>query len=97
MSEKFWRVVCKYGHVGRRNEVSVSRFLVTPGDHNLIDVLDIVRTMPGIKKSDMLSGVAQAEPITEEEYKRGKVLEENNFYLMKLKSYNPVQEHESIA
>lgn len=96
-NEKFWRVVCKYGHVGRRNEVSVSRFITTPGDYNIIDVLDIVQSMPGVKKSNFLSGIVKAEPISEEEYIIGKASENENFYLINLKSRRYFEKHEIIA
>jgi hypothetical protein len=49
MAWKYWKVVLRYGHVRKKNEVSVARFLVTEASYNPIIVMDLASTMPGVK------------------------------------------------
>ncbi|MDL4839753.1 hypothetical protein [Aquibacillus rhizosphaerae] len=86
MQYKYWKVICRYGHVGRRKDISISRYLETENNFNLIDVLNIVSTMPGVKKKSIFS-IVSAELITKEQYDKGKEEEKENFYLQKLMSY----------
>ncbi|MDR7074163.1 hypothetical protein [Fictibacillus barbaricus] len=87
--DKYWKVVCYYGHVGSRNEVSVPRFLKTPSYFNSMDVIDLVSTMPGVKKGKgPLSAVRAIEPISEAAYLSGKETEHENLYLKKLMTFN---------
>ncbi|WP_186576738.1 hypothetical protein [Aquibacillus kalidii] len=90
---KYWKVVCSYGHVGRKKEISISRYLETEHDYNLIDVLNIVSNMPGVKKKSIYS-IISGQLITKEEYERGKEEEKRNFYLQKLKKYEFNDTHE---
>ncbi len=83
MGEKYWKVVCGYGHVGRRNEVSVARYLETGKDANLLDVYELASRMPGVKHR----GVRTAQQITKEAYIEGKTKEKNDFYLQKLMTF----------
>ncbi|GGD28854.1 hypothetical protein [Pontibacillus salipaludis] len=83
MEEKYWKVVCGYGHVGQRNEVSVARYLVTGKDAKLLDVYALASQMPGVKHR----GVRTAHPISKEAYIKGKTEEKNNFYLQKLMTF----------
>lgn len=85
MEWKYWKVVLRYGHVGKRNEVSVARFLVTEASHNPISVMDLTAEMPGVKNNALLS----LKEISQEEYIIGKRLEVENIYLQVLKSFNP--------
>ncbi|PHG81181.1 hypothetical protein [Bacillus wiedmannii] len=85
MDWKYWRVVCRYGHVGVRREVSVARFLVTEASHNPIMVMDLVSEMPGVK----YRGIVSITQITQEEYLIGKRQELENLYLQKLMNSNP--------
>jgi hypothetical protein len=82
---KYWRVVLRYGHVGKRNEVSVARFLVTEASYNPITVMDLTAEMPGVKNNGLLS----LKEITQEEYIIGKRREVENVYLQNLKSFKP--------
>jgi hypothetical protein len=86
MEWKYWKVVLRYGHVGKRNEVSVARFLVTEASYNPIAVMDLTAEMPGVKNNGLLS----LHEITQEEYIIGKRLEVENIYLQNLKAFNYV-------
>ncbi|KPL57823.1 MULTISPECIES: hypothetical protein [Rossellomorea] len=86
---KYWRVVCRYGHVGKKKEVSVPRYLQTDNNCVLMDVLEIVSEMPGVKKNNtILYSVASAKAINKKEYESGKEAEKENFYLQKLMRFN---------
>ena len=86
--DKYWKVICRYGHVGTKKEVYVSRYLQTLSTYDLMDVAKLVSGMPGIKKgTSFLQSVVEARPITKEQYLNGKKEEKQNFYLQKLKSY----------
>lgn len=85
MKWKYWKVVLRYGHVGKSNEVSVARFLVTEASYNPIAVMDLTSEMPGVKNNGLLS----LKEINQEEYLTGKRLEVENIYLQNLKSFNP--------
>ncbi|MFE1246076.1 hypothetical protein ACFW35_18360 [Fictibacillus sp. NPDC058756] len=84
MKWKYWKVVLRYGHVGRKNEVSVARFLITEVFYNPIMVMDLASEMPGVK----CNGISQVNEIYQEEYLIGKRKEVENFYLQKLKEGN---------
>lgn len=80
MSWRYWKVVCRYGHVGIGKEVSVARYLVTDKAINCIGVLDIAQGMPGVKAK----GVISVFPISQEDWEVGKRMEEENFFLIQL-------------
>ena len=80
MEWKYWKVVIKYGHVGRRNEVSVARYMVFPSNATIIDVMEELKQMPGTKNNCVCS----IQPISLEEYLIGKRSELENFYLKRL-------------
>lgn len=82
MGWKYWKVVIRYGHVGRKNEVSVARFLVTEAFYNPVMVMDLASTMPGVKDR----GVSEVMEVSQEDYIHGKRAEVENFYLQKLKA-----------
>ncbi|WP_066320563.1 hypothetical protein [Bacillus sp. FJAT-29814] len=87
--QRYWRVVCRYGHVGKKKEVSVPRYLQTDCNCVLMDVLEIVAEMPGVKKSNtILYSIADAKAIDKIEYERGKEEEKENFYLQRLMKFN---------
>ncbi|HLS20223.1 MAG TPA: hypothetical protein VK056_00985 [Bacillota bacterium] len=89
MIEKYWKVVCRYGHVGTGNEVNVSRYLKTEANATLIDVLTIVSKMPGVKKgNNLLHSIKSAYAINKEEYEYGKETEKHNLYLQKLMNFS---------
>ena len=86
--ELYWEVVCRYGHVGRGNEINVSRHLRTEKHCNLMDVIRIVSEMPGVKKGNtILHSIVKANPISKKQYELGKKKENEDFYLQKLMSY----------
>lgn len=83
---KYWKVICNYGHVGRRKEISVSRYLETDSNCTVIDVLKIISEMPGVKKGkNIIHSMKKAELINKEQYERGKKEEEQNLFLQRLK------------
>lgn len=83
---KYWKVVLRYGHVGKRNEVSVARFLVTEASYNPIMVMELCSEMPGVKNN----GVSEIKQITQHEYILGKRKEVEDLFLQKLKTYKTV-------
>lgn len=83
MEWSYWKVVCRYGHVKMRKEVSVARHLRMPVNATVVDVLDIVINMPGVKHR----GLVNAKRITLDEFSVGRLSEEENFYLQKLRSF----------
>lgn len=85
MKWKYWKVVLRYGHVGKRNEVSVARFLITEASYNPIAVMDIASEMPGVKGR----GVVSIKEITQDDYIVGKREEVENVFLQKLKTFRP--------
>lgn len=80
MGWSYWKVVMRYGHVGKGREISVARFLMVRDNHTSIDVMEIAEQMPGTKNRAMLS----VHQIQLEEYLQGKRLEHENFYLQRL-------------
>jgi len=93
-NKKYWKVICRYGHVGRKKEVSVSRYLETDSNYDLIDVLEIISGMPGVKTGDNLfNSIVKAESISKEAYKKGKKEEQQNIYLQKLRTFHEFMRH----
>jgi len=87
--KKYWKVVCRYGHVGVRKEVTVSRYLETDSNYNLIDVLEIISRMPGIKgANNLLNPIVRAEAITKDAYNNGIKEEQQNFYVQRLRTFH---------
>jgi len=76
----YWKAVVRYGHVGQRNEVSVARYLVMPGDATTIDVMSLIEEMPGTKNNAMLS----IRKIDHLEYLEGVRAEREDFFLRNL-------------
>lgn len=83
--QKFWKVILRYGHVGQFNEVSVARYLAFPTNYSIMDVYDHVKEMPGVKDN----GVIGAKQVSFTEFKEGRQGEDQDFYLRKLKTFNP--------
>lgn len=77
----YWKIICKYGHVGRRKEVSVARHLRLPADATLLDAMEVAKEMPGVKNKGIFFG----KRVTVDEFTVGRQAEEQNFYLMRLK------------
>lgn len=73
---KYWKVICRYGHVGRSNEVSVARYIRTGVNCTIIDAMKIASCMPGVKGD----GVVFIQKIDKINYEIGKS-SESNFYL----------------
>jgi hypothetical protein len=80
MKWAYWKVVIKYGRVGRRKEVSVARFLVTPHHATAIEVMKLVEDMPGKKNRATVHLVK----IQLKEYLEGKRAEQESFFLQRL-------------
>ncbi|WP_240627236.1 hypothetical protein [Thermoflavimicrobium daqui] len=85
---KYWKVVCRYGHVGKRKDVSVARYLKTNANLDIYEVMLIASTMPGVK----CRGILEVTPISKATYQSGKESEKENLYLKKLMSFKPKQE-----
>lgn len=83
MEWSYWKVVCRYGHVKMGKEVSVARHLRMSTDATIVEVLDLVQNMPGVKKRALVN----AKRITADEFSIGRVQEEEDFYLQKLKTF----------
>lgn len=83
MKEKYWKIICSYGHVGRRNEISVARYIKTEDFYTIVDVNHLASTMPGVKKNVGCT-VYEIDFIT---YLEGKESEKNDFYLQILMNY----------
>jgi len=88
-NKRYWKVVCRYGHVGSQKEVSVSRYLETNSNCTVIDLLEIISKMPGVKRGDnLLQPIVKAEIINKELYKKGIEEEKQNIYLQRLKEFH---------
>lgn len=83
MEWTYWRIGCKYGHVGTRKEISVARHLVLPAGATLLDAIDVAKDMPGVKHRGIFSG----KRITREQYLEGNRTETENFYLQRLRTF----------
>ncbi|MFF2480102.1 hypothetical protein [Paenibacillus sp. NPDC058071] len=91
MAYKYWRAVLRYGHVKKGKEVSVARYIQSEPEFGIVDVMNLVQNMPGVKNR----GALRIERIDEAAFERGKLEEQDNFYLLKLMTYrpkNPIQE-----
>lgn len=80
MEMKYWKVIVRYGHVGKGNEISIARHLVVPREVSLVEVMDLVSQMPGTKVNPVVS----AREISLEEYLEGHRREKEDFYLKNL-------------
>ena len=85
--QSYWKVVLRYGHVGKRNEVYVARYLVFNEQVSLLDVCEFAKEMPGVKHSKLVSFAKKNDY---SEYLVGKESEKENFYLQKLMTFNPI-------
>lgn len=83
MGCRYWKAVCKYGHVGFGKEVSVARYLKTKDSFSIVDARNIAMQMPGVKAN----GVLTIAPIDEITYLLGKQTEKSNFYILALKNH----------
>lgn len=79
--KRYYRVVLSYGHVGRRKEISVARYIEVLNNQGILDVYKLVNAMPGTKNN----AVRILQPITYFQYVKGKQQEKNNFYIKKLR------------
>jgi hypothetical protein len=79
----YWKIVCKYGHIGFRKEVSVARYLRLPVESCLLDAYEVAKMMPGVKNKGVFSG----KKILLDEYLSGHQGELDNFYLKNLKTF----------
>lgn len=63
----YWKAVVSYGHVGRKNEVSVARHLEFPKGTQIYEVIKVVNSMPVTKNNSIWS----IYEITVEQYRSG--------------------------
>lgn len=91
---RYWKVVCRYGHVGKNKEITVARYLKTTSSANVIDVLKIVSQMPGVKKRKniMVNSIVEAKCITKAEYTKGLRVEKQNFYVRNFLRNNEIND-----
>ena len=80
MEWSYWKAVVRYGHVGKRKEISVARYLVMPEHSTMIDVMNVINEMPGTKNRAVLS-LRKVDII---EYLEGRRAEKENFFLQRL-------------
>lgn len=80
MEFAYWKVVVRYGHVGKRNEISVARHLITASNATPIDIMNLVEEMPGTKNRALIS----VKEIELYEYLQGVREEKENYYLQRL-------------
>ncbi|MDE0564881.1 hypothetical protein ON063_14725 [Exiguobacterium sp. B2(2022)] len=80
MEWSYWKAVVRYGHVGKKKEISVARYLVMSEHSTMIDVMRVIDEMPGTKKRAVLS----LRKIDVIEYIEGRRAEKENFFLQRL-------------
>ena len=80
MEWSYWKAVVRYGHVGKRKEISVARYLVMPEHSTMIDVMNVIDQMPGTKNRAMIS-LRRVDVL---EYLEGIRDEKENFFLQRL-------------
>lgn len=74
--------------MGRKNEVSVSRFLETPEHFTCVDAWNLATGMPGVKKTKHSTDtVLYVKQISLDVYTIGKTSELENFYLKNLMTF----------
>ena len=83
MKHTYWKVVCRYGHVGRGREVSVARYLECDVTTTCFGVYVLAKDMPGVKNN----GVHEVRRITRDEWLIGKEQEAQDYYLKRLKTH----------
>ena len=84
MEARYWKAIVRYGHVGRKKEISVSRFIQTQLDTTLIDAYNIFAEMPGVKAR----GVMYIQEVDKLNYEAGKTSEKSNLFLDCLMTHN---------
>jgi hypothetical protein len=89
---RYWKVICKYGHVGKRKEISVARYIQAEDEIDIIAVFHIASDMPAVKTR----GVSFIKEINYSEYFIGKQLESENPYLQKLLKAKPIESLHNI-
>ena len=86
MNNTYWKVKIRYGHVGQGKEVCVNRYLEMKESSSVQDVIRLIKTMPGVKKST--KAYKSIFKITHNQYIEGKKEEKENLYLQKLWAYH---------
>jgi len=76
----YWKAVIRYGHVGKRNEISVARYLEFPKGTQIYEVIQVINSMPGTK-NNCIQSICE---ITKSDFLHGLEQEKNNFYLQSL-------------
>ena len=85
MKNTYWVAKLRYGHVGTGKEVCINRYLRMKDDSNINDVIEVIKTMPGVKKGDR--SYKYVRKINQQEFYKGKMNQKDNLYLKKLWSY----------
>lgn len=70
------KAVFRGGHVGTGRYHEMTRYMIV---RNLVEVLDIAKRMPRVKKNHL--AVISCKPISKQEYRRGKKAEKLDPYL----------------
>ena len=89
MSDRYWKVIVRYGHLGIGREISVARYLRTGSQENIMDACTIVEHMPGVKAR----AVQLIFEIDNRTYCEGKLAEGENCFLKKLMSFRQKKAH----
>ena len=93
MSNRYWKAIVRYGHLGVGREVSVARYICTESSKNIIDAYAILNQMPGSKSR----AVQEIIEITFEIYCSGKHDEAECFYLQSLMNWRRSRIHKRYA
>ena len=85
MSRTFWVAKLRYGHVGFGKEICINRYLELEENADINDVIDLIRTMPGVKKGS--HPYMSIKKISKGKFYQGRRHQNHNLYLKKLQNY----------
>jgi len=74
----FFKLILEGGHVGAGKSFDMVRYFM---GKDIISVMDSALKTPRVKKKTGGQGIKLIEPISEQEYLLGKIVEANNPYL----------------
>ena len=78
----YYRVLMEGGHMGAGRSYDMTRYFNV---ENMLSIFDILSSFPRLKTKGVGKSVKMIEPISEEEFKRGKIREESDHYLNRYK------------
>ena len=86
---KYFKVNLNYGHQGAGKRHESNRYLRMSSDASYIDVMDLAKGMPGVKKG--IKACNEVIEISREEYLKGKNCKNDDIFVQQLK--NPSLRH----